>query len=381
MISALRWLPFVNRGTREIPPFAVMAPATTAPGSYVKLGAVETSDDDARLSLAPVDPTHAALQDAAALFVNGPQAVPVRSRGSCVQGGILQALVRQDAADGVDHRAAIRPDVLVGASADSFGLMAGGTAFRFLGFEGCPTTAYRDPAAPEQRFRIGWVTPSYAAAKRFFKTEELRRQYVYPYAGAGLILESNRASLAGGATSPLLSSLLDFDYRVSDSAVDSSAAPDLAQAKWGTPPLPESVDGDTQTAIAAERKGALQLRCKTDGVYQIGFTASIKAVEAGIDVRGMTLGFLVERDQFDYGANRNADLAADESGVFLPAWQEGIYARPENWAQFEEIDSYFTSVSGTTIVAAKQGDRFHVVNAATGVVEIRYLNCWAYAIG
>lgn len=381
MISAMRWLPFINRGTREIPPFAVMAPATTAAGSHVKLGAIEARDQDACLSLAAVDAPHAALQDAAALFVNGPQAVPVRTRGSCVQGGILQALVRQDNVDGVDHRARVLPDVLLGASADSFGLIAGGTAFRFLGFEACPQTAYRDPANPAQRFRIGWVTPSYAAPGRFFKTEELRRQFVYPYAGAGLITENNRASLAGGRTPPLLSSTLDFDYRVYDKATDSAAAPNLSAANWGTPPLPADVDGDTQTAIAAERKGALQLRCKAAGVYQIGFTASIKAVEAGVDVRGMTLGLLVERAKFDFAANRNADLADGSSGIFLPAWQEGIYARPENWAQFEEIDSYFVNVSGTTIVTAEPEDRFHIVNAATGVLEIRYLNCWACAIG
>ncbi|MCC9608511.1 hypothetical protein LOC68_09905 [Blastopirellula sp. JC732] len=377
MRNAFRWLPFVNRGTREIPPFAVMAPATISPSSSLKLGAVETADDDACLRLAPVDEAHAQLQDAGLLFVNGPQTVPVRRRGNCVQSGVIQALVRQDESDGIDHRALVRPDVLLGATEDCFALGAGGSAYRFLGFEGCPATEYRDPANLQQRYRIGWVTPSYSAATRYFKTEELRRQYVYPYAGIGLILEENRASLSGGATRPQLSSSVDFAYRAYDAAVAPGGAPNFAKVKWGTPPLPASRSGDTQSPIAADEKGVMQIECKVDGVYQIGFTASIKAVEAGIDVRGMTLGFLVERQRFDYQASRESDLADDESGIFLSAWQEGIYVRPENWAQFEEIDSYFTTVSGTTIVAAQRGDRFHIINAATGVLEIRYLNCWA----
>lgn len=380
MRSALRWLPFVNRGAREIPPFAVMAPATISPGSSLKLGAIETADQDACLSLAPVDAPHAQLQDAALLFVNGPQAVPVRRRGNCVQSGVIQALVRQDDGDGIDHRTLVRPDVLLGAAEDSFALGAGGSAYRFLGFHGCPATEYRDPANLHQRFRIGWVTPSYTSATRYFKTEELRRQYVYPYAGAGLILEQNRASLGGGATQPRLSSSVDFAYRAYDAGVAPGGAPNFAKVKWGLPPLPASRGGDTQTPIAASEKGVMQLECRAEGAYQIGFTASIKAVEAGVDLRGMTLGFLVERQRFDHQAKRELDLSADESGVFLPEWQEGIYVRPENWAQFEEIDSYFTTVSGTTIVFVERGDRFHVVNAATGVLEIRYLNCWASSL-
>ncbi|EAQ81655.1 hypothetical protein [Blastopirellula marina] len=380
MISARSWLSFVNRGSQEIPPFAVMSPATIAARSSTKLGAIETADQDALLRLALVDAPHAAFQDAGLLFVNGPQAVPPGTRGSCSQGAIVQALIRQDASDGVDHRALVRPDSLLGAAADCLGLIAGGTAFRFLGFDGCPTTDYRDRRQPQQRFRVGWVTPSFSAPTRFFKTEERRRQYVYPYAGVGLILESNRASLAGGATRPQLSSVVDFAYRAYDPDVAPDAAPDFRHVNWGAPALPPARDGDTQAVIAADEKGAMQILCNNDGVYQLGFTASIKAVQAGVDLRGMTLGFLVERNQFDFHAARSVDLAADESGVFLPAWQEGVYTRPENWAQFEEIDSYFVNVSGTTIVAAQKGDRFHVVNAATGVLEIRYLNCWANSL-
>ncbi|UUO04618.1 hypothetical protein M4951_14590 [Blastopirellula sp. J2-11] len=380
MISAPRWLSFVNRGSQEIPPFAVMSPATIAARSSTKLGAIETADQDALLRLALVDAPHAAFQDAALLFVNGPQAVPPATRGSCSQGAIVQALIRQDASDGVDHQALVRPDSLLGAAGDCLGLIAGGSAFRFLGFDGCPTTDYRDRRQPQQRFRVGWVTPSFSAPTRYFKTEERRRQYVYPYAGVGLILESNRASLAGGATRPQLSSIVDFAYRTYDAAVAPEGAPDYSQVNWGTPNLPPSRDGDTQTAIAAAEKGALQILCNNAGVYQLGFTASIKAVQAGVDLRGMTLGFLVERNSFDVGAAHDIDLIDDESGIFLPAWQEGVYTRPENWAQFEEIDSYFVNVSGSTIVAAEKGDRFQLVNAATGVLEIRYLNCWATAL-
>ncbi|TWT34685.1 hypothetical protein [Blastopirellula retiformator] len=377
MKSALRWLPFVNRGWREIPPFGVMAPATIDPRSSFKMSAVEKRDDDAALSLAPVDAAHAEMQDAALLFVNGPQAVPARKRGTCVQAGVLQALVRQDDGGEIDHRQQVRPEVLLGPTDGSFALGAGGSAYRFLGFAGCPPIEYRDPSNPQQKFRVGWVTPAYASTPCYFKTEELRRQLVYPYAGAGLILETNRASLAGGATQPLLSSSGHFAYRAYDETIAPSGLPDLAKVKWGTPALPAAKPGDTETPIAAADKGAMQLECRAGGVYQIGFTASIKAVQAGVDVRGMTLGLLVERSGFDFAKNRETDLAADESGIFRLDWQEGIYVRPENWAQFEEIDSYFTTVSGTTIVSIEQGDRLHVVNAATGVLEIRYLNCWA----
>ncbi|TWT30726.1 hypothetical protein [Blastopirellula retiformator] len=357
---------FVNRDRYSLLPFAVMVPE-------VAKSAVELDGESGVLRLAR--PEASPIQDAGLCYLNGPQITGPTLSGSCSQGVIAQALIRQDDSDGVDNKALIVPGALVGPVESSQGLAAGGAAYRFLGFEGCPIDAPVDPQRPKHKFRIGWVAPSFSQSARFFKCEELRHQYVYPYSGAGLVFESNRASLAGGATRPIVSG---FNYRAFDPSISPESSPDFRSVKWGAPSLPSEVSGDTLTPIDASQKGAAQLRCVNAGVFQIGFTASIKPVQAGSDVRGMTFGLLVERSAYKYESG--VDLTDNESGIFRTDYQEGVYVRPENWAWFEEVDSYFYSVSGQTIINANVGDRIHVVNAATGVLEVRYLNVWGHTL-
>lgn len=348
---------FVNRDTVDLLPFAVMAPAT---GSGVEL-----DGDDGVLRLGRPTSVHASAQDAGVCFVNDRVRVAPESAGSCSQGEIVQALIRQDDSDGIDNKALIVPGAAVGPAIGSQGLTAGGSAFRFLGFEGCTLEAPSDKQNPKHKFRVGWVTPSYSAAVRFFQAEERRMQQLEPYFGAGLIQDAGRASLAGGDTRPILSSTADFSYRR------------YRQTAYGTPELPAAEEGD---GSATAEPGAVAIRCERDGVFLMGFTASVRTFSGISNIDPLHLALLVERKSFDYPSHATEELRDAETRLFRTDWQQGVYARAEGSISVDEVVPVWHSLGGQTIVSVKAGDIFHVVNVSHNYAVVRYLNVWATSL-
>ncbi|MFI4875944.1 MAG: hypothetical protein ACIALR_11420 [Blastopirellula sp. JB062] len=356
MSAAERRLPFANQGGRTIPPFAVMAPD--------QADAVESIDHEGVLRMGPPTQRHVATQDAGWLMTNGPYAIPPNARGSCLQGEIVQALIRQDRAAG--QASLLAPGAALGVQRDSFGLVAGGGAFRFLGYAGCPASDFRDVGRPQDRFRVGWVAPSYASAARYCKTEERRLQRLEPYGGDGLIQDVSRASLAGGGTAPVFSNGIDFVYRVYD---------ETGGETWGAPELPPATDTD---GTEVQDKGAVAIRLERAGVYQIGFTASCRAFNLSSSIDPLHLALLVERA--GYRPSAGLDPVDGDTRLFLSAWQEGVYSRAESAVNPDDDLPYWSSLGGGTIVTVSAGDRLHVVNCGVDHVDVRYLNCWASAI-
>lgn len=160
-----RWLPFKNVGDKTIPAFGVLtassekskvAPTTVTgvseiDGSYVLRGQSTNASNVLEL-----------YQDAGSVFLNSEMPVKPDGFGRCTQDYPAMALIRVDKE--------LRPGVFVGYGSSEdrdstkykhFALELGGGAFRFLGFDGCPETQYKDPASPGVKFRVGLVTAAY----------------------------------------------------------------------------------------------------------------------------------------------------------------------------------------------------------------------------
>jgi len=154
--DAQRWLRFKNVGSERIPPYAILGPQTDREEKY---DAIETSEPlDFALRLGRPHADARQQRDAALFYVNGSQVISPKTLGRCTQTGMMQALI------GYEENSP--PAWGDGLSIDTsqtkvpFYLVPGSGAYKFIDFDGCPKTTFKDSQRTGYKFKVGWIVPA-----------------------------------------------------------------------------------------------------------------------------------------------------------------------------------------------------------------------------
>ncbi|MBA2116782.1 hypothetical protein [Bremerella alba] len=154
--DAQRWLRFKNSGDERIPPFAIVGPQLDRDDAY---DAIEANDEvDFALRLGRASAASRQGHDAALFYLNGPQPVDPARQGRCTQTGMMQAMIGYE----TDSPPAWGDGLAIDTSQEEtpFYLVAGAGAYKFVDFDGCPKTTFKDSQRKGYTFKIGWIVPT-----------------------------------------------------------------------------------------------------------------------------------------------------------------------------------------------------------------------------
>lgn len=154
--DAQRWLRFKNVASETIPPFAVVGPQLDRDDTF---DAVETSSDlDFALRLGRPHAAAPRGQDASLFYINGSQEIAPNRLGRCTQTGMMQALIGYESDKPPTWGESLAIDTSQAKA--PFYLVPGAGAYKFIDFDGCPRTTFKDPTRTGSTFRVGWVVPA-----------------------------------------------------------------------------------------------------------------------------------------------------------------------------------------------------------------------------
>ncbi|PQO33338.1 hypothetical protein C5Y96_10830 [Blastopirellula marina] len=341
--DAQRWLRFQNVASEVIPPFAVIG---SQPGEDDTVDAIHSSsklDFALRLGRPRAEARH--QHDAGLFYVNGSQAISPKSRGRCTQTGMMQALIGYPTdqppvwGDGLSIDAA--------PAQTPFYLVPGAGAFKFIDFDGCPQTTFKDAARPGYQFRVGWIVPASPSGVL-----------------DGAIIKDSQtlATLSPGAM---------LSLRGRDN-------PELVP--FG---LSESLPYSSETQSLLTRGFH---RIHTTGHYLLCFTARIRATEADANVNipsNLTLTCRTNRinntDAF-YTVDQVEALAATDdlsevgSDYNFHALDVGAEDQPADTQLVEgetvEVHRHWQTVSGSTVLRMTEGELFFMYNSTLHEIEV-----------
>lgn len=151
-----RWFRFQNVGSDKIPAYAVIGPQTDSNDQY---DAIETSDKfDYRFRLGRPTAATTNGQDAGLFYINGSQEIPPKGLGRCTQTGMMQVLIGYETGSPPAWGDNLAIDTT--PTDTPFYLVAGAGAYKFVDFDGCPATTFKDSTRSGYTFKVGWVVPA-----------------------------------------------------------------------------------------------------------------------------------------------------------------------------------------------------------------------------
>ncbi len=340
-IDAQRWLRFTNAGTDAIPPFAVLGPQMGAGGAFDAVEA--TSESDFALRLGRPHAAERRDQDGALWYLNGPQEVRPNSMGRCTQTGMMQALIGypKDKSPAWGDRLSIDTS----QAPTPFYLVPGGGGYRFVDFDGCPKTTFKDARRTDYQFRVGWIVPASQST-----------------ALDGVVIKDNGtlATLAAGGILPL-------------SGRDN---PELA-----TFGLSDRVSSSSETASLRARGFH---RIHTTGSYLLNFTARIRSTDSDININvSGNLKLICRTNRIGnseafYTADQIEALAADGELVgddyAFHQLRVGAEDQPADTNRVEgevvEKHRHWQTVTGSTVLSMTEGELLLIYNPTGYELEV-----------
>lgn len=341
--DAQRWLRFKNVATEVIPPFAIVGPQWDLHEQY---DAIESTDErDFALRLGR---PHAAVRrvlDASLFYVNGPHPVQPKQWGRCTQTGMMQVLIGYP--DDKPPAWGDRLSIDTSPTRTSFYLIPRDGAFRFVDFDGCPRTSFKDADRKGYTFKIGWIVSASQNALL-----------------DGLIIKdsSTLAPLSSG-------SLLPFSGRDNPERVPFGYSRTLTH---------------TSEMESLESRGFH--RINTTGHYLFQFTARVRMLDADININipgNLVLTCRTNRigdtDEF-YTADQAESLAnardLDEQDTDYIFRKLRLYAEDQpadtNLVDGEVIEKHrhWQLISGSTVLNLSEGELLFIYNPTPYQLEI-----------
>lgn len=341
--DAQRWLRFQNVSDEVIPPFAVIGPQQ---GKDTAVDAIDSSSKiDFALRLGRPTVAKRTSPDAAMFYVNGSQAISPKSLGRCTQTGMLQALIGYPQAKPPRWGDGLAIDTL--PKKTPFYLVPGEGAYKFIDFDGCPQTTFKDKTRSGYQFRIGWIVPASTSTVL-----------------DGAIIKDSSALVT---LSP--GDIIPFYGRDNPELVEFGLSRRASYAS------------DTQSLLS---RGFY--RVNTTGNYLLSFTARIRATESEINTNipgNLTLICRTNRigntDEF-YTADQVEALAADndldeESADYIfHKLRVSAEDQPADTNRVEgdtiEVHRHWQTVSGSTVLSMTEGELLFIYNYTQHEIEV-----------
>lgn len=341
--DAQRWLRFQNMATEAIPPFAVIGPQPGEDDTVDAIASSNTLDFALRLGRSHTAARHP--QDAGLYYVNGSHEIPPKTLGRCTQTGMMQALIGYPS----DKPPAWGDGLSIDTSQKKtpFYLVPGAGAFKFIDFDGCPKTQFKDEARTGYKFRVAWIVPTSQATTL-----------------DGAILKDSQtlATLAGG-------DLLSFSGRDNPELIRFGLSENLP------------FSSETQSLLARGFH-----RINTTGHYLLTFTARIRGTDADVNTNipsNLILTCRTNRignsSEF-YTADQVESLAASdglsESDDDYDLHTLCVEAEDQpadtqlNEGETVEVHRHWQTVSGSTVLSMSEGELFFIYNSTLHEIEV-----------
>ncbi|MEW4564723.1 hypothetical protein AB1K70_19440 [Bremerella sp. JC770] len=334
--DAQRWLRFRNTGTDIIPPFAVIGPQHDRDQAYDAVESNKTVDFALRLGR-----PHAAVtrdQDASLFYINGSLEVRPNHFARCTQTGMMQALIGYP----TDSLPAWGDGLSMDTSQSStpFYLVPGGGAYKFIDFDGCPKTTFKDSTRTGYTFKVGWIVP----------------------ASVSSVLNGMVITDDGTLTTLETGDILPFDGR--DNPAISS---------FGSIPAYTSEQGEL------EDRGFF--RVTATGYYLLNASARIRALDAPINGNiggGLQLTCRTNRigpDEFQTADQIEAATAAGDLEEITTSFLR-LHAeeQPADTQMVEgeatENHRHWQTVTGSTVLSLTEGELFFIYNPTGYQLEV-----------
>ncbi len=340
-LAQQRHLAFKNVSRERIPGFAIIGPQEDTGG---EIDAILSDDNiDYALRLGRASAVATSGQDAGLFYINGPQPVEPKSAGKCYQAGMMQALIGYDE----DSPPAWGDGLSIDTSQTStpFYLVPGGGAYKFIDFDGCPKTTFKDSQRTGYKFRVGWIVPASQST-----------------ALDGVIIKDNGtlATLEAGDILPL------------------SGRDNPTLATFG---LSDSLSTTTE-ATSLRTRGFY--RVNTTGNYLFNFTARIRSTDSDINVnvsgnlklycRTNRIGNSDEFYTADQIESTTGDGSLDGDDFAFHNLRVGAEDQPADTNLVEgevtEKHRHWQTVSGSTVLSMTEGELLFIYNPTGYELEV-----------
>ncbi|QDU75427.1 hypothetical protein Pan97_24590 [Bremerella volcania] len=340
--DAQRWLRFTNVGAETIPPFAIVGPQHDQNETY---DAIESNNDvDFALRLGRPHATQHG-HDASLFYINGYQDIRPSSRGRCTQTGMMQALI------GYPNNSP--PAWGDGLSIDAsqtktpFYLVPGSGGYKFIDFDGCPKTTFRDSTRTDYQFQIGWIVP--ASQSMVLDGAIIKDSSTLTTLPAGGILTFS------GRDNPELVSFGLSRSRSYSSEVESLQARGFhcihttGHYLLSFTARVRSTDSDINTNIASN----LLLTCRTN---RVGNTQEFKTAD---QVEALAAAGDLDEESADYIFHKLRVAAEDQPADTNLVEGETV-----------EVHRHWQTVSGSTVLELTEGELLFIYNPTGYEIEV-----------
>lgn len=340
-----RWFRFKNVGTAKIPAYAVIGPQADSQDEY---DAIETSSEvDYQLRLGRASAASSQGQDASLFYFNGSQEIQPKKLGRCTQYGMMQALIGYP----TDSPPSWGDGLSIDTSQTStpFYLVPGSGAYRFIDFDGCPKTTFKDSTRTGYTFKVAWIVPASQGT--------VLDGAIIKDAGTDVTLEAGGILLYSGSNSenPDL-----VPFGLSDALPYSSETNDLKTRGFH--------------------------RINTTGNYLLNFTARIRSTDSDINTSiPSTLRLTVrtnrvgESDVFNTADQVEALAAAGEldeesADYIFRKLQVTAEEQPADTNLVEgevtEKRRHYQTVTGSTVLSLTEGELLFIYNPTSYEIEV-----------